>query len=288
MASRVVDRAGVLSAEARQHAANVAFARRYTGRPSSRDAARKRVFLSGFGRFPGHDTNATATLVCRLAGVEPPRAIGGDDFDDPAAHVLVADFSMTLPHAGVVDARVVVLPVFWDVAPIVALREIDAFRPDVVMMNGIGRDEQPIVLEQAALNRAAARDDASLRVRGSGREIIVGGPRARRLSCSAEHVVQVAGIELGEAREDNAYLCNQLAYVVEHAMASPEGALRLLHRTPDDEGVELVTGDLRATPRMFVHWPAALSGSRLDSAGDVVRRALDAQLLRGSVGADPG
>ncbi|MEO7094260.1 MAG: hypothetical protein ABI175_13475, partial [Polyangiales bacterium] len=97
------------------------------------DPRRKRVLVSGFGRFPQHGINATATLVCRLAGVEPPRpaSVGGDAdaVDDPAAHVLVADFTMTLPRAGLVDARAVVLPVFWDVAAIIALREIDAFDP---------------------------------------------------------------------------------------------------------------------------------------------------------------
>jgi len=281
MAPRVGDRTAALAAEPTQHDANVSFARAYVGRPATRTAGRKRVLVSGFGRFPSHDSNATATLVARLAGLEAPRAPTSGPVDDPAAHVLVADFALRLPRAGVVDARVVVLPVFWDVAPLIALREIDAFRPDVVMMNGIGRDDQPIVLERSALNRAAARDDATLRVRGSGAEIVVGGARVRSLSCAAADVVAAAGMELGEAREDNAYLCNQLAYVVEHAMASPERVLRVLRRSPEDEGVELAIGDLRATPRMFVHWPAALSEAGLDAAAGVIRRALDAQLCAG-------
>ena len=288
MAQRAVDRTAVLAAEAGQHAANVAFARAYVGRSFVAGVPRKRALISAFGRFPQHETNATATLVCRLAGVEPPCApmLSAElDVDDPAAHVLVADFTLQLPHAGPIDARALVLPVFWDVASIVALREIDAFCPDVVMMNGIGRDEQPIALERCALNRASARDDASLRVRGSGGEIVVGGPPVRPLSCAAEEVVAAAAIELAEAREDNVYLCNQLAYLVDHAMAHPGGALRLLRSSSDDPGVEVATEhDFSRIPRMFVHWPASLAGARLAAAGDVVRRALDAQLALGNVG----
>ena len=212
---------------------------------------------------------------------EVPRSAGS--VDDPARHVVVADFTMTLPHAGEVDARALVLPVFWDVAAVVALREIDAFAPDVVMMNGIGRDEQPIVLERSALNRAAARDDASLRVRGSGSEIIENGARVRHLACAAEVISAAAGLEVGAAREDNAYLCNQLTYVVDHVLAHPGRALQLLRRSPDDDGVMLtMTRDFSAIPRFFLHWPASLAGPRLEGAADVVRRALDAQLAHGN------
>lgn len=290
MSRAVADRTAVLSGDVAQHAANVAFARAYRGRSFAGQRSRPRVLVSGFGRFPAHDVNATATLVCALAGVEPPRvpavALEAGLVDDPSRHVVVADFVMDLPRAGAVDARAIVLPVFWDVAAVVLLREIDAFQPDVVMMNGIGRDEQPIVLEQGALNRAAAREDGSLRVRSSGDEIVIGGPAVRVLGCAAREVALAAGMELGEARADNAYLCNQLAYLVDHAMARPRVPLCVLRRTADDPGLALsLDHDLRTTPRMFVHWPALTSVPAWDLAADVVRRAVDEQLARGKVDA---
>jgi len=170
------------------------------------------------------------------------------------------------------------LPVFWDLASVIALREIDAFAPDVVLMNGIGRDDQPIVLEASASNRASPREDASLRVFGSGHEIVLGGDPVRRVSCAAQRVAAAAGIEVAEARAANVYLCNQLTYLVDHVMAHPDRTLRLLRAAEDDAGVDVATRDLRATPRMFVHWPANLGGGRLDAGLDVVRSLLDAQL----------
>src|SRR5207302_813995 len=142
----------------------IAFAREFKPFSSPR-SGRPRALVTAFGRFGEHATNASATLACALldgTATFAPHASAIEP-DDPRAHVVTIYGVIDLPSVGAVEIHVVVLPSMWDLAPFIALRAIDALRPDLVVMNGIGARVQPVAIESAASNRAALRDDASAR-----------------------------------------------------------------------------------------------------------------------------
>jgi len=273
---------------------------------------RRRALVTAFGRFGEHATNASATIARALLGETAtfaPRATTSEP-DDPAAHVSTMEGVIDLPTLRSVEIHVVVLPSMWDLAPLLAVRSIEALRPDVVLMNGIGATAQAIAVEAAANNRAALRDDASARIRprgdGAATKILpqVDDP-PRALSLDVERILGRArsvwsrhasttegglrfdavapSVELAPAREENAYLCNQLAYLVDRALAFPDRALRLLRGVEHDVGIDLAMGaatdaKLSRIPRGFVHWPSALVGAHVEACVEVLRAMLDAQL----------
>ena len=49
----------------------------------------------------------------------------------------VATTTIVLAGAGPVDVCAMILPVYWDLAAILVAKEIDAFRPNLVLMNGV-------------------------------------------------------------------------------------------------------------------------------------------------------
>ncbi len=275
-------RAGSLQVDARQHQAHVAFARDYVATPAPPRSARRRVLVSGFGPFPPHAINATTDLVAALAdvagvaGVAPLRDRDGE----------------------LVELRTVVVPVLWDVAPIVLVREIEAFRPDLILMNGIARDEQPIWLERGARNVRSLRDDASGTARPAERELVVvheGAPE-RRLDFPVDDVVAAAAIALErevvatpalaavapsvvaiEPRDDNGFLCNQVTYVVDHALAHGGETLSMLRCGGDESVLLMLPTGLAHVPRAFVHWPARI-GAHVAAGGRILRVMVETAL----------
>src|SRR5690606_13806656 len=108
-----------------------AFARGYA--PRSQPArGRPRVLVTGFGRFGDHRRNASGAIVTRWLEEpepvsEPPRP---GCVDDPAPQLAVAQGTLTLAGVGEVAICAMVLPVVWDLAAVVVLREVEAFAPD--------------------------------------------------------------------------------------------------------------------------------------------------------------
>ena len=322
-ASDVTDDAVTVDTSTRQaraqYDADVAFATKYVARcKASGVAGRPRVLVTGFGRFLENETNATGMMVSRLVpgGMYPvthPPAPGA--VDPPDAQTAVASGTITLPKSGAVDVCAIVLPVYWDVAAIVAIKEIDAFAPSFVLMNGIADTEQPLWLELGAVNRAMSLEDGSgalVPVPKAGAAFAPLVPSATAseqkigllLSWTAvESAARAAvtahgsnfddgrafssivfGAELGGfPRDGNTYLCNDLSYVVDYAMGHPGKTLTLLQASrPQAATINKVTvkvgKDLRAVPRVFVHWPSTLAGTHLDAGADVMRAIVDAQL----------
>ncbi len=308
-------------AEWAQYVANVAFAEGYV--PScdlSLAGDRPRVLVTGFGRFLENKENATGRMVSRLVpNLEYPLTSPPEDgkVDDPAAQTRVSQATVELEDVGEVEICAMVLPVFWDLASILVLKEMQAFAPDMVLMNGIAGDRQPIWLELGSVNAAVALSDGSgtLAPIESGSKLVQEAPdedKARGLVLSWGEVRAGArakidsmaeepdenGTKFGEVvegavlagypRSSNTYLCNNTTYVVNYLLDHPEETFRLLQPSHPREGgptgIDVKLGvDLGLIPRVFVHWPRELAssqaeGGHLDRGRDVMASVIAAQL----------
>ena len=279
----------------------------------ARDAhalALPRVLLTAFHRFAGVAHNATASMLRALVPTLELAEVGEakvDSIDPPGAQHAFADARVAIGDRNVL-VRAVVLPVHWDLAAGLALRHVDAFAPELVLMSGVAAAEGPLRIERGASNRAALRLDASGHVRPRSRTMDAGtslesldeGARTT-LSLDVDGALQTAlraiakhgateaggvrfdavvrGAAVGDVRDDNAYLCNQLAFVVDHAMRAGGTSLRLLRSDDAPDGVPVaLPGDHRAVPRGFLHWPSALSGAHITAGAEVLRAIVAACL----------
>lgn len=276
------------------------------------------MLVTGFGRFLDNPTNATGKIVstlvpaARYPETTPPEK-GMVDLPEPQTSV--ARGTLTLPHAGEVDVCAMVLPVYWDLAAVLAIKEIDAFGPELVVMNGIAGPEQDLWIELGTVNRAtklrdgsdlivpavpsesqcahiipsASKDDATRGTLLSWSAVL----DAARAEITRQSGVVEAGSALGDIlrgaklagfpREGNTYLCNNVAYAVNYAMSYPRRTLALMQASKARRGAPnrvtvKTTRDLRAVPRVFMHWPSRLAGAHLASAASVMRAVIDAQL----------
>jgi pyrrolidone-carboxylate peptidase len=301
-----------------QYDANVSFALRYRARCVPAPGARRRVLVTGFGRFLDSGVNASGQVVSALVpGLRYPvtRQPTNGGPDDPEPQTAVAQGTITLPTVGAVDVCAMVVPVYWDLAAILALKEAQSFAPDLVVMNGIAGLAQDLWIELGSVNRAMTlRDGSDLLVprapAGQSYAPLVpsatAAERTRGLLLSWDEVRAAAqgaidgraavtadgraladvltGVKLGGfPRDSNTYLCNNLSYVVNYAMDHPGRTLTLLQASaarrgfPNRVAVRL-TRDLRPSPRVFVHWPSLLAGPQLDAGAGVLRAMIDAQL----------
>lgn len=298
-----------------QYVRNVEFAEGYVPTCSAYGGSHPRVLVTGFGRFLENAENATGRMVSHLVPsltyplTEAPKA---GEVDDPEAQTAVAQEVVDLAGFGEVEVCAIVLPVFWDLASIVALKEIEAFEPDMVLMNGIAGERQPIWLELGSVNEAVALPDGSgtLAPVESGSKLVSEAPdedKARGLVLSWEEVRDAtrdaidgladetddSGVRFGDVvggalfagypRSSNTYLCNNTTYVVNYVLDHPYDTFRLLEPSKPREGgptgVDVTLGvDLGFLPRVFVHWPKEVSPNHLDRGRDVMATLIAAQL----------
>jgi pyrrolidone-carboxylate peptidase len=297
----------------RQYDANVAFAKAYAPSCHKPDATRPRVLVTGFGRFQGIANNATGRVVSKLVpGLTYPETAPAPagEVDPPEAQTAVKLATVTLPNVGEVDVCGMILPVYWDLAAILISREVDAFEPAFVLMDGVADTEQPLWLELGSVNRAMQAEDGSNILEPkppSGEDfapLVRGGDTLKGLLLSYAPVQEAAkaaiaargdvtddagrklsdviqGVErAGFPRAGNTYLCNNVAYVTNYVMSSPGKTVTLLQPSDgkkDSVKVKLLH-DTRAVPRVFVHWPSTLSGSHVDAGAEIMKAIVDAQL----------
>lgn len=304
----------------RQYDANVAFATSYKAQCAAprTPTGRPRVLLTGFGRFMSVSDNATGRIVSTVVPsakypLTTPPAAG--EVDPPAPQLSVALSTITLPGAGPVDVCAMILPVYWDLAAILIAKEMDAFAPTFVMMNGVAGERQPLWIELGATNRAAPLDDGSnqLRPAVSGNDAYAKivdtashdeDARPNLLSWQAVHAAAEAAVakhgddmdqetRLGDLlqgaklagfpRNSNTYLCNNTTYVTGYLMSHPGKVVRLLKASPairnavNDVKIDMKT-DLRTVPRVFVHWPSEMATKHHAAGAEIMKAILDAQL----------
>jgi pyrrolidone-carboxylate peptidase len=302
-------------AEWRQYVTNVEFASRYEPSCATPQDGRPRVLVTGFGRFLENAENATGRMVSALvAGLEYPETSPpeGDAVDDPAAQTRVLSKVVALDGVGEVVVCGMILPVFWDLAAILVLKESEVFRPDFVLMNGIAGDRQPLWLELGSVNEAVSLPDGSgtLAPIEAGTKLLSEVPdedRARGLLLSwstvrgaVEEALEARSEEVSEGgvtfgavaqgvrfatfpRESNTYLCNNTTYAVNYVFDHPGRTFRLLEPSDPRElgpsGVDVsLSIDLSRSPRVFVHWPKEIGDGHVERGAAVMRALLGAQL----------
>jgi pyrrolidone-carboxylate peptidase len=305
-----------------QYDANVNFAAAYRARCTPK-TGRKRVLVTGFGRYMSIDNNATGRLVSALvptAKYPETHAPADGLVDDPAPQLSVATETLQLDGVGAVDVCAMILPVYWDLAGALIAKELDAFAPDLVLMNGVAGSRQPIWIELGAVNRAAPLDDGSSQLRpaldrgasfapivqsskaeDNARSNLLSWDRVRRAAeqtaTRSRAVTNSDGVPFAEVldgaklagfpRNSNTYLCNNTTYVAGYLMDHPGKTVRLMRASRRQPGAlnaldVTVRRDLRNTPRAFVHWPSSLDGAHVSAAADVLRSMIAAQLSAGS------
>jgi pyrrolidone-carboxylate peptidase len=299
-----------------QYDANVAFATGYVPTCTGPNSGRPRVLVTGFGRFMSINDNATGRIVSKLVPgsvypqtTSPPPGV----VDPPGPQLDVVQATIDLPQSGLVDVCAMILPVYWDLASILIAKEMEAFQPSFVMMNGVAGSRQPIWIELGSTNRADALDDGSNQLRPavapseSFAKIVDVGEDARpnllswsavqaaaraRIEAHADDIDQgtrfgdvLGGVKLaGFPRSSNTYLCNNVTYVTSYLMAHPLSTVRLLKASPrlrnrvNEVQVRMKT-DFRDTPRVFVHWPSEMATKHHAAGADVMAAILDAQLV---------
>ena len=301
-----------------QYDANVSFLQSYKARCKPKSGNRPRVLVTGFGRFLDTTDNATGRIVSRLVKsatypITAPPAAGR--VDPPAPQTSVALETIHLEHAGDVDVCAMIVPVYWDLAAILVAREIESFGPNLVLMNGVADTTQDLWLELGAVNRAMSLVDGSDRLTPvtppgkSAAKIVPGAATsedARGLllsyaavqrgakSAIATHASStvdgrafgdvLTGVSLaGYPRSGNTYLCNNITYAVDYMMAHPQRTVTLLKASKPIAGranqvAVSITRDVRAVPRVFMHWPSSLTGRHWDDGAAVLAAVIDAQL----------
>jgi hypothetical protein len=208
-----------------------------------------------------------------------------------------------------------IVPTFWDVAAIVIARELDAFRPSVVVMNGVAGERQPIWIELGAANRARALRDGSDVIWPAVEQgatyvpLVEEAPEAELLRGNAMswvEVEQAAGRAIAERadivadeeplramlegallagfpRLSNTYLCNNVTYTVGWFASGAGRRLSLLRASPPlpgrvNEVVLTAEYDHSRVARVFVHWPSRLAGEHVRAASEVLATLVGAQL----------
>lgn len=315
------------AAARRQYDANVKFALSYAARCSVPKGNRRRVLVTGFGRFGSIGDNATGRIVSALVpSARYPETAPPDPgaVDPPEPQLSVGMTTLELPSGEIVDVCGMILPVYWDLATILIAKELEAFEPSFVLMNGVAAERQPIWLELGATNRAKPLEDGSSQLRPAVRDdeafakIIDGtaaGEDARGNLLSwqtVERAVQKTITELadeidngvrfgdvldgvrlaGYPRASNTYLCNNVTYATGWLMSHPGRRVRLLRASPPLPGaindVEVgIHGDFRDVPRVFIHWPSALATAHHATGARLMAAVIDAQLSAQGGGEQP-
>ncbi|MFT3770624.1 MAG: hypothetical protein QM820_34800 [Minicystis sp.] len=289
-----------------QYDAEVAFATHYTPSCTTPAHGRPRVLVSGFGRFRDVLDNASGRIVASLGGfaypeTTPPKA---GKIDPPGPQLAVDARVLTLPGAGEVDLCAIVLPVVWDLAPILLLKELEAFQPDLVIMNGVADPTQPLWIELGAINQAVRLDDGTGVLEPATNAIIAGAAHTRKNLLSWDAVRAAArrsrnetaaddagfgdiltGVKEQAPRVSSSYLCNNLTYVTGYLMDAAAGTKVPLLVASDPVAGEtnkvVMTLDRRykTTPRVFFHWPTKLTSAHGIKGGvALLREVIDAQL----------
>lgn len=174
-------------AQRAQYDANIAFARSYRARcPQS--GSGPRVLVTGFGRFASVRRNPTgmmvSTMVANAPYPESPEVPAGS-VDPPGPQLSVGANEVILTGGKKATVCGMILPVYWDLAAYLIAQEIEAFRPDFVLMNGaeakttswLGNDPvQPLVVELGSINLASFFSDSSGLLKAEGASAREGVP----------------------------------------------------------------------------------------------------------------
>lgn len=195
---------------------------------------KRTVLLTGFGPFPGVETNASGELVRRLARAARKQFPG-------------------------VRVHTAVLPVEWRAAPRRLEKLVARRRPDVALHFGVSHRARGFVIETLAANDAIGAPDTAGET-AIGPDLDPGGPRSRRVTVPAARIAKrlvKAGYPATLSNDAGRYLCNALLFhSLTHAAA---------HGVPKRAGFihlpETITEAGAPSAKHPLTWTMALDGA---------------------------
>jgi pyroglutamyl-peptidase len=150
---------------------------------------RPTILLTGFGPFPGTDSNATAELVPEVAEAARDRFPG---------HEVISE----------------VLPVEWSRGPQVLKRLLSRARAVLVLHFGVSPHARGFQIELVGRNVCGPREDASGAL-PPGDQVIASGPAMLASTLPAERVIARLlreGFPCSTSTNAGNYLCNSVMY----------------------------------------------------------------------------
>jgi pyrrolidone-carboxylate peptidase len=254
-------------------------------------SASKRVIVSGFGLFSGASFNISGVVVDTLANVPLTSISEGAKVDAPfevmPGLLKAEDFGGRITQREikikdeVIDVCLILLEVKWDLAAAIILHEIEKFKPQLVVMTGRGGRDS-LQFEGGAVNVAAPRpgfDSAGASVQSNTplsnyilkndagvpakNEIPMTWDGAKLAGATKNAVAAINSnysvVAEPAARPSNDYICNNMSYVVLHALKGFPAKLA-------GESLEISTS-VRGAKAGFLHYPVSAYNSKIEVKG---------------------
>ena len=201
---------------------------------------RPAILLTGFGAFPGIDSNATADLIPELA--EAARA--------------------RFPEHEVIDE---VLPVEWNLAPQALKRLLGRTRAVLALHFGVSPEVTGFQIELVGRNVRGPRQDATGELPAC-EAVVASGPAILASTLPAERIVARltrGGFPCCTSNNAGNYLCNALMYhSLTAARALPAPFLSgFIHVPAGLAGKDCPAGGALPDAKCALTWGAAVAGS---------------------------
>ena len=175
-----------------------------------------RILITGFEPFGGQSINPSWEVARALDGLQG------------------------LPA----QVRAVQLPCVFAQTARVLTRALDDFRPDVVLALGQAEGRSDISVERVAINVMDARIADNAGAQPIDQPVVAGGPAAYFSTLPIKHLVarmRAAGFPASVSQTAGTFVCNQVFYALQHALAG--------------RGVRSGFVHVPLLPEQAAHWP---------------------------------
>jgi pyroglutamyl-peptidase len=172
-----------------------------------------------------------------ITGFEP---FGGQSINPSWEVARVLDGLQGLPA----QVRAVQLPCVFEQAPAVLLRALEDVRPDIVLALGQAEGRSDISVERVAINIMDARIADNALAQPIDQPVAAGGPAAYFSTLPIKHLVarmRAAGFPASVSQTAGTFVCNQVFYALQHALAG--------------RGVRSGFVHVPLLPEQAAHWP---------------------------------
>jgi pyroglutamyl-peptidase len=136
------------------------------------------------------------------------------------------------------------LPCAFEQAPAVLLRALEDVRPDIVLALGQTEGRSDLSVERVAINVMDARIADNALAQPIDQPVVAGGPAAYFSTLPIKHLVarmRAAGFPASVSQTAGTFVCNQVFYALQHALAG--------------RGVRSGFVHVPLLPEQAAHWP---------------------------------
>ena len=175
-----------------------------------------RILITGFEPFGGQSINPSWEVARALDGLSWPQA----------------------------QVRAIQLPCVFAQAASALTRALDEIRPDIVLALGQAEGRSDISVERVAINIMDARIADNAGAQPIDQPVVAGAPAAYFSTLPIKHLVarlRVAGFPASVSQTAGTFVCNQVFYALQHALAGRAVRSGFLH--------------LPLLPEQAAHWP---------------------------------